>query len=135
MAFLDDNNPIAIGKICDYDKFFKQYSNAIVAIGNNIFRLEWIKRLLAYGYFVPSLVSPSAFVSPSAYIGAGTIVEPMSVIQSGVTIGKGCLICSGAVIKHNAVIEDGCYVDCNAVVMPNSVVKSGAKINACDIVA
>ena len=34
IAFLDDNNENAIGKLADYEKFVTDYSSAFVAIGN-----------------------------------------------------------------------------------------------------
>ena len=120
--FLDDYNLGAIGKITDLESFSSNYGSALVAIGNTDIRLALFEKLCKNNYYVPSLVSPRAYVSPSAVIGAGTIVEPMAVVQSGAKIGDCCLIASGAVVKHNAIVEDGCYIDCNSVVTAGEVV-------------
>ena len=43
--FLDDNSPVAIGKLEDYKNLKDKFQNAIVAIGNNEIRSQWIDRL------------------------------------------------------------------------------------------
>ena len=120
--FLDDRNPCAIGKTTEIECFSSNYHSAIVAIGNADIRLSLFEKLCENNFCVPILVSPQAYVSPSAELGAGTIVEPMAVVQSGAKVGKCCLIASGAVVKHNAIVEDGCYIDCNSVVAAGEIV-------------
>jgi len=77
-----------------------------------------------------SLVSPKAYVSPSAQLGLGCIVEPMAVVHTSCILGKGCLICAGAVINHAALCGDCVQVDCNATVAGNAVVPSGIKVTS-----
>ena len=120
--FLDDSNPVAIGKMADLARFSSEYRDAIVAIGNADIRLALFEKLCEEGYHVPALIGPQAYVSSTAILGAGTVVEPMAVVQSGARIGNCCLIASGAVVKHNAVVEDGCYIDCNSVIAAGEVV-------------
>jgi acetyltransferase-like isoleucine patch superfamily enzyme len=128
--FLDDNLPdVAIGSFSDCARYISTYSYAIVAIGNPDIRCFWIDRLEKLGYKIPVLVHKNAFVSPSAFIESGTIVEPMAVIQAHVHVGRNCLICSGAVLKHNCIVGDACYVDCNSAVMPEASVPSGMRVN------
>ena len=133
--FLDDNNPISVGKFSDYQKFIQEYPYAFVAIGNGDLRLNMMDKLSAAGFELATLISPQAYVAPSVQIGAGTIVEPMAVVQAGATISKGCLVCSGAVVKHNAVIGDGCYLDCNSVVLAGVSVPIKTKVEANSIYA
>ena len=130
IAFLDDNNDIAIGKVEEYEKFVCDYSYAFVAIGDNEFRLQMIKKLQGACYKIAILVSPKAFISPSAQLRKGTIVEPMAVVQANVSVSIGCLVCSGAVVKHNAFVGDGCYLDCNSVVQAGVLVPARTKVNA-----
>ena len=120
--FLDDSNPVAIGKMVDLARFSSEYRDAIVAIGNADIRLALFEKLCEKGYRAPALISPQAYVSSTAVVGAGTVIEPMAVVQSGARIGNCCLIASGAVVKHNAVVEDGCYIDCNSVVAAGEVI-------------
>lgn len=127
--FLDDNNPIAIGRLCDFPRFVDSYPLAIVAIGNSMIRLDYANLLEKAGYTVPALISPRAFVSDSAVVSSGCIIEPMAVVQTRAYIGKGCIISSGAVIRHNATVEDGCHCDCNSVVKSNTILPRGSKLD------
>jgi acetyltransferase-like isoleucine patch superfamily enzyme len=133
--FLDDNSPLAIGKVSEYKCFLEKYHCAFVAIGNSNVRLGFLRDLEEAGYHISTLISPLASVSPTARIMQGSIVEPMAVVQAFSDVGVGCLVCAGAVIKHNAIVEDGCYIDCNAVVMPDTVVQTGTKVSANSVLA
>lgn len=126
--FLDDGNPIAVGKLSCYEQLRTAYDRAIVAIGNPAVRLEWLHRLRLAGYTVASLISPAAYVSSSAELGEGAIVEPMAVVQTGAALGAGCIVSSGAVVRHNAVLGAGCHCDCNSVILSTAVVPDGTKI-------
>lgn len=126
--FLDDSANKAIGKISDAPKFLETYKYAIVAIGNSQKRLEFLNQLEKIGFKIPTLYSPMAYISPSASIGCGSIVEPMAVINSNTKIGKGCIICAGAVVNHDAIVENGCQIDCNAVVCASQIIPQHTKL-------
>lgn len=126
--FLDDNNPIAIGKINDYEIFRKKYEAAIVAIGNSQIRLALLDNLKKCSYHIPTLIHPKSYVSPSAKIGEGCIVEPFAGIHTEVVIDLGCLLSMNCVVNHNAVIEKGCHVDCGAIIPARAVVKMNTKV-------
>jgi UDP-3-O-[3-hydroxymyristoyl] glucosamine N-acyltransferase len=128
IGFLDDNSEKALGKLDRYQDLAGEYTYAFVAIGKNSFRMEWLKKLKAAGYKIHPLISPHAHVSPTARIGAGSIIEPMAVVQPNAYVGKGCLICACAVIKHNSHVSDGCHIDSNAVVIPRAVVPAFTKV-------
>lgn len=68
VAFLDGNAPEVIGKVFEIEKFKEQYSEAFVGIGSNKLRRELIQKLQKYGYTVPVLIHPSAYVSRTAKI-------------------------------------------------------------------
>ena len=128
ISFLDDANPIAIGKLEDYKSFVKEYSNAFIAIGNPAIRKEWINRLKEAGFSLPILHHPSAIIMPSAKIGDASIIEALALVNSNCIIKEGCIISAGAVINHNAVIENCCHIDCNAVVPARENVPEGTKV-------
>lgn len=127
--FLDDNSPIAIGKLEEYKRLKKEYQNAVVAISNNEVRFEWIQRLDKDGYNLPVVLSDKAYVSPSAIIEQGCIIEPMVVVNANAKVEKGSIISSGAVINHNATVHKSCHIDCNAVVGADAVVPEKMHLN------
>jgi acetyltransferase-like isoleucine patch superfamily enzyme len=125
IAFLDDNNPAALGKLCEYEKFRQEYSCAVAAIGNFEMRMQLIGRLTETGFEVPVLIHKRAYVSPSAVIGTGSFIEPMAVVHTAARVGKGCIVSSGTVINHNAVVGDGCHLNCCTVVRSTATVPAG----------
>lgn len=131
--FLDDNNEIAIGKLCDYEEFAFEYRYAIVAIGNPEVRLAYIEKLREAGFIVAVVASPEAYIAPSAKVMKGSIIEPMAVVQSNSEVSVGTIVSSCAVVRHNAFVGDVCHIDCNAVVMSGSVVPAKTKVEACTI--
>lgn len=140
--FLDDSygtdNPNyheeSIGTFEDYQKYVTDCTYAIVAIGNPALRKEWMEKLEDACFRIPVLVSPRAYISPSAQIRKGSIIEPLAGINANAVIGTGTIVSMGAIINHNSMIMDYCHIDCGAIVMSNAVVGSGQKIPAGDIV-
>lgn len=128
--FLDDNASVAIGKFEEYMKFVDEYE----AIGNNEARLARIEKLVEAGFVIPTLISPQAFVSPSAKIEMGCVVEQMTVINANAKVEKGTIVSAGAVVNHNAVVKQGCHIDCNAVVGVDAVVPEKIHLNYVQVI-
>lgn len=131
--FLDDNCPIALGILADYELFVQEYSCAFVAIGNPRVRMQWLHKLEQAGFELPILIHPSAYVSPSANLGRGTIVEAMAVVNTEAVVEAGGMLCAGCVVNHNAHIMQVCQVDCNAVVASNAIVPEETKVFSCTV--
>lgn len=128
IAFLDDNSPLAIGKMAEYEGFVKEYGNAFVAMGNPLLRRQWLDALEKAEYDLPVLIHPKAYVSPSALLGKATIVEPLAVVNTGAVVEQGGLLCAGCVVNHNAHVMPVCQIDCNAIVASNATVPEGTKV-------
>lgn len=128
IAFLDDNNRIAVGKLTDYRSLQQEYGCAFVAMGNPDLRMQWLSRLESAGFELAVLVHPKAYVSPTATLGKGSIAEPMAVVNTGAIVEAGGLLCAGCIVNHNAVVKCGCQIDCNAVVAAGAVVPEGSKV-------
>ena len=128
IEFLDDQSPLAVGKLMDYDFLAKDYDSAFVAMGDPRLRRYWLEQLEQKGYDLPVLIHPRAYVSDSAVLGKGTIAEPMAVVNPEAVIGMGVLLCAGCVVNHNARVSAFCQIDCSAVVESNAVVPEGTKV-------
>ena len=140
--FIDDFcNKTTNGKtvICTFNDAYKyadEYKNIIVAIGNSEIRKQIFKKIIDDGNFkLVTLKSPKAYISPSAQIEAGCIIEPMAVIQTGVSIKEGCIISAGAVINHGSICKEFVHVDCNATVKGSTTVPQGMKIESGQVFA
>lgn len=73
---------------------------AIVAIGNNAVRERVAEKARILGFELATVVSPHAWVSPTANLGPGTIVMAGAVIQVEATIGAYGIVNTGASIDH-----------------------------------
>ena len=140
IAFVDDekketpNGIKVIGACSDIDNLAAEYNNIIVAIGNPKVRLSLLQKLEEENYCrVVKLISPKAYVAPSAQIMQGCIVEPMAVVQSMSHIARGCIISAGAVVNHASICCDCVHVDCNATVAGMAYVPAGTKVKSGEV--
>lgn len=134
IAFADDQSSIAIAKISDVEQLKAQYQDAFVGIGNNKLRGELIFRLQGYGYTIPALVHPTAYVSRTAEIEMGTVVEPKAIVNAHTHVGRGGIISVGAIVDHDVRIEDFCHVNAGAIVKAGAKVESYRKLEAGEVV-
>lgn len=134
IAFLDDNSTEAVGKIADSKAFVKEYHEAFVGIGNNKFRGELLTRLEQEGLNIPVLIHPTAYVSKSAVIGQGTVVEPKAIVNANSKVGFGCIISVGSIVDHDAVLEDCVHVNAGAICKAGSFVVKETKLEAGQVV-
>ena len=105
----------------------------VLALGDNAVRLalteEWREVLVA------PLIHPASWVSPSAALGAGTVVLPGAVIQSSARVGRSVIVHVGAIVDHDAVIEDGAYLAPGSIVCGAGAVRRGAWLGPGKVVA
>lgn len=134
-AFVDDKSTNAIGTTADLKDLQNAYDMAIVAIGNNRIRASLQRKLKELGYHIPTLIHPTAYVSPSARIGEGTVVEPMAIINANACIHDGCIISVGSIVDHDAVVEEYCHVNAGAIVMSMTHLDAYEKIDAGKVLA
>ncbi len=141
ICFLDDSygtegcREDVIGKTSDMARLCDDFTHAIPTIGNPDVRLGligWIKTKTTLK--IPTFVSPMAYVSPTAVLGEGVVVEPLAGVHSHAVVGTASYISMGAVVNHNAYVENGCHVDNNAVIMQGAVVKHKTNVPPCTVV-
>lgn len=128
--FLDDSAQDAIGTVSNMEKFVSDYSYAVVAIGNAALRKSLMQQLEECGYMIAILIHPQAYISPSARIGKGCIIEPKAVILTGTTLEAGVFASAGSIVNHNCFIGEMCHLDVGCIVKSNSTIPMGQKIEA-----
>lgn len=119
-AYVDDNpearcQPV-IGPLDLLLTFREDYTDAIVAFGNNANRLQQTKVLQDAGYNVPALIHPTAYVSPDAEIAPGCIIRAHCVVSRFVKLGLATILNVGALIDHDVEIGEGSHILMGAVV-------------------
>ncbi len=60
----------------------------------------------SHGFEMVTLVSPQAYVAPSARLGRGVAVLPGAVVNSDVELGDNVTVYSGTIVEHDCVICD-----------------------------
>lgn len=116
-----------LGTDADLPALHGDYAHALISVGQ-IKTPEPRKRIFDLleqsGYALPVIVSPRAYVSPHATLGAGTIVMHGAVVNAGAVVGRNCIINSQSLVEHDAVIADHCHIATAAAI--NSGVHIGA---------
>jgi len=90
-------------------------------------RREALVRALPEAPFAP-VVHPSAVVSPSARVGAGSFVGPLAVVHTGAVVGAHAIVNTGAVLEHDAVLGEASHLAPGAVLAGGVMVGGGALI-------
>lgn len=104
-----------IGKVSDASKFLDEYENAVVAVGNNQFRLKTINELKQIGFKLPVIKHKTAYLSSFSTVGEGSVLLANSVINAGAEIGRGVIINSSVTVEHDCEISDGVHLSPNSV--------------------
>lgn len=123
VGFLDDiqNGDGIIGRVEEYinypDKHF------VIGIGNNSVRKKIAETYPKLKWY--TAIHPTAIVSKTAKIEAGTVVCPKAVINTGAIVGKHCIINTAATVEHDNVIGDFCHIS------PNSTLCGTVNIGEC----
>lgn len=106
-----------VGTEQDLPALLADHSHALVTVGqikSPELRMRVFGLLVASGSVLPVIVSPRAYVSPHAAVGAGSIVMHGAVINAGAVVGRNCIINSQALVEHDVVIADHCHISTGA---------------------
>lgn len=79
-------------------------------------------KIKAAGFYMPTLIHPSAQISPSAQLGEGVIVMENAVIGAEAIIGDDALINTGAIVSHD------CLIGPHSRISPGAVLAGDVKI-------
>ena len=107
-----------IGDDADLPRLAKSYQYALITVGQIQTaepRMRLYAEATAHGLQLPSIVSPHAYLSQSAVLGAGTILMHGSVVNAGAKVGTNCIINTGAIIEHGVVIGANCHISTGAI--------------------
>ena len=92
------------------------------SIGNNAVRARMFDELkLETG---PVLAHPSAIISPSVQIGAGTLIVAGTIVNADARIGVGVILNTGCSVDHDNIIEDFVHIS------PGARLAGGVKVGA-----
>ena len=135
ISFLDDQpGDGVIGTVADIDGVKDSFDEFIVGIGNNSKRQALQEELEQKGLSIATLVHPTAYISPTATINAGTVIEPKAVVNTNSVIEKGGIISVGAIVDHDAVIGAYAHVNAGTICKGGARVEPGTKLEAGEVI-
>lgn len=111
----------------------KKYKYALITVGqikSSLLRMKLFDLAIKAGFFLPSVVSPNAYVSKHSTIGDGTTVMHNALVNANASIGNNCIINSKALVEHDCFISDHCHISTNANINGGTVIESGCFIGS-----
>lgn len=87
-----------------------EFEGVMVAIGNNVARLDWLNRLQTAGARIATIIDRTAIVSSQASIGEGCFLAPGSIVNRATTIARGCIINTAATVDHDCHVGEACHL-------------------------
>ena len=117
-AFLDDDttrsgNIVGIPVLGDFrtaTRLRRDYTDAVVAIGNAVLRLRLIAEMADQGFNLPVIQHPSAAISSFASLRDGCVVFAQAAINADATLGLGCIVNTGSTVDHDCRLADGVHL-------------------------
>jgi sugar O-acyltransferase (sialic acid O-acetyltransferase NeuD family) len=117
IAFIDDTRDSETHYGCPVFQFetacdhFADYeTEAVIANGEPSVRSALLEKLDAANLRLATLIDPSAVVSETALIGAGSIVFPGCFISSMAKLGRNVAIVAGSMVGHDTIVGDNCVI-------------------------
>ncbi len=102
----------------------RPFAAVSLAFGDNDARLQAAERLRGE-IDLPALVHPSAVLSPSCSIGAGSVVMPRVVVNAQARVGVAAILNTGCIVEHDCLVGDGVHVS------PHATLAGAVTVGAC----
>lgn len=122
-----------IGRDRDLIKLAKKFQYAFVTVGQmetHLTRKKLFNLAKNYGFKLPTIVSPLAYVSKHSKVGSGSIIMHHAIINANSSIDQNCIINSKALIEHDCSVSKHCHISTNAVINGNVKIESGCFIGS-----
>jgi sugar O-acyltransferase (sialic acid O-acetyltransferase NeuD family) len=122
-----------IGTDNDLPELAKTIPYALITLGQiktPEHRTRLYQQVLEFGFQLPTIIAPRAYVSRHASIGAGTIVMHGAIVNAGASVGKNCIINTRALLEHDATVADHCHISTGAIINGKTVIGSGSFVGS-----
>ncbi len=134
-GFIDDFN-VGPGILGDFDAVRLSYRpeefGIAIGVGYKDLGARWsvFETVTAFGYAVPPLIHPRAYVRDSGLVGEGSFIMAGSIVDVGASVGELTVVWPGVVINHDSRIERNVFLSPNATICGSTVVNADSFIGA-----
>ena len=121
----------------DLHQLIKEYDYALISLGQILSsdsRIRLYQQAINLGFQLPVIVAPTAYVSPHATLGAGTIVMHGSIVNAGVRVGDNCIINNRSLLEHDSTVEDHCHISTGAILNGGVTIGAGSFIGSAAVI-
>ncbi|MBF6058671.1 MULTISPECIES: NeuD/PglB/VioB family sugar acetyltransferase [Thiomicrorhabdus] len=132
-AITDSTGYPVVGYDADLPQLLEQTPHCLITVGHVKsagIRRRLQQRLDGLGAIFPAIVSPYAYVSPTAQIGAGCIVMHHALVNAYARIGEHCIINSKVLVEHDSRIEQHVHLATGSIINGNVEVGAGCLIGS-----
>ena len=115
-----------LGNDEDLPELLKKHPNALITVGqikSADLRVKLYLQTQEIGFELPTVISPRAYVSKYASLGAGTIAMHDSLINTGAKIGNNCILNTKSLVEHDAIVEDHCHISTSSILNGGTVIR------------
>lgn len=143
-----------LGSDADSKQIFEKHSDCKIVISPDSSKIK--RKIASYysniGFDFASIISPRAFISKTAKIGKGVVIQSGVNISSNVELGDFCKVNFNANIMHDVQVGDfsiiapnvvvlgrahignDVYIGANSTICPDTIIPAETKINPADVV-
>jgi len=111
----------------------KKYQYALITVGqikSPALRIKLFDLAIKADFVLPSIISPSAYVSKHATIGKGVVVMHHALVNANASIGNNSIINSKSMIEHDVIIESNCHISTNVTINGNVKVEKNCFVGS-----
>lgn len=126
-----------IGSDDDLSKKLDLVDECLVTVGqldSGSLRQSLYEKVISLGGSMATVISPRAYVSPSAQVGKGTVVMHDSLINANANVGINCIINTKSLVEHDAKIDSHVHLATNSTINGHAHIEDSCFIGSCSVV-
>jgi len=121
----------------DLPQLIKEYCYAFITLGQILTpdsRIRLYQQALQIGFQLPVIIAPTAYVSPHASLGSGTLIMHGAIVNAGATVGVNCIINNRSLVEHDATVENHCHISTGSILNGDVKIGEGSFIGSCSVI-
>lgn len=122
-----------LGTDADLPQLHQRFARAVIGIGQIKSaepRKKMFNLLNAYGFDLPTIIAPDAYVSRTARLGKGVMVMRQALINANAQVNDNCIVNTKALIEHDCQIDKNCHIAIGALICGGVKIGEGSFIGA-----